>query len=92
MAAKAADAAVRADFTKDCGGWTLHAAVELLPGGITVLCGDSGSGKTTIADALAGIGAPDSGRIAIGGLLADDAAAGVHLPSIRRTVCYRTYR
>lgn len=88
MAAKAADAAVRADFTKDCGGWTLHATFELLPGGITVLRGDSGSGKTTIADALAGIRALDSGRIAIGGLIADDAPAGVHLPPQRRGIGY----
>ena len=37
-----------------------------LPPGITILFGPSGAGKTTLLDCLAGLSAPDSGRIAIG--------------------------
>ena len=36
------------------------------PSGVTVLFGRSGSGKTTVVNAVAGLLRPDAGRVAIG--------------------------
>jgi molybdate transport system ATP-binding protein len=59
-----------------------------VPPGLTVLFGASGSGKTTIINAVAGLLTPDEGRIAIGGHLFLDTAAGVRLPAHRRRIGY----
>lgn len=56
--------------------------------GITVLFGASGAGKTSILRAIAGIIAPDQGRIALGDTVYFDAAAGLCLPMQRRKVGY----
>lgn len=45
-----------------------HADVDVAPGRITGLIGPNGSGKTTLLLMLAGLLAPDSGRITIDGL------------------------
>jgi molybdate transport system ATP-binding protein len=47
--------------------------------GITVLFGPSGSGKTTTLHAIAGMLAPDQGRIALDGRVFFDSAAGQNL-------------
>ena len=44
------------------------ASLEIAAGGITVLQGPSGAGKTTLIDLLLGLYRPDSGRIDIDGL------------------------
>lgn len=49
------------------------------PPGITILFGASGSGKTTVLEALAGIRRPRAGRIALGPATWFDATARVHL-------------
>ncbi len=55
------------------------------PGGVTALFGRSGSGKTTIVNALAGLLRPDAGRIAIGDTVLFDSEAGVNMrPHLRR--------
>ena len=69
------------------GGFTLDAAFEA-PRGITVLFGRSGSGKTTIVNAVAGLLRPDHGRIAVDGRVLLDTARGVFLPPSRRRVGY----
>ncbi|WP_181784809.1 ATP-binding cassette domain-containing protein, partial [Pseudonocardia pini] len=40
--------------------------LRLAPGSVTVLMGPSGAGKTTLVNHLAGLGAPDAGRVRIG--------------------------
>jgi len=58
---------LRADFTKKFpGGTVIHAALEILRPGVTVLFGPSGSGKTTALRCLAGLDQPDSGEISFG--------------------------
>jgi molybdate transport system ATP-binding protein len=57
-------------------------------GGITVLFGSSGAGKTSILRAIAGIVTPDHGRITLGDTVYFDSAAGVNLPVQRRKVGY----
>jgi molybdate transport system ATP-binding protein len=68
-------------------GFTLDAAFRAPPG-ITVLFGRSGSGKTTIVNAVAGLLMPDAGRIAAGGWTLLDTEAGVRLRPHRRRLGY----
>ena len=68
-------------------GFALDAAFEA-PAGVTVLFGRSGSGKTTIVDAVAGLLHPDEGRITLHGRVLTDTAAGTHVPPHRRRVGY----
>lgn len=69
------------------GDFALDAAFEAPPG-ITVLFGRSGSGKTTLVNAVAGLLRPDQGRVAVGGHVLLDTAAGVFLPPHRRRLGY----
>ena len=62
-------------------------AVSLSVGAETVaLVGPSGAGKTTILRAVAGLRAPDRGRVALGRDVWFDAAAGVDRPPEHRSV------
>ncbi|MEM7669756.1 MAG: molybdenum ABC transporter ATP-binding protein [Pseudomonadota bacterium] len=64
-------------------GFSLDAAFDAPPG-ITVLFGRSGSGKTTIINAVAGLLRPDHGRIVIADQVLFDRDAGVELPPQQR--------
>lgn len=68
-------------------GFTLDAAFEA-PAGVTALFGRSGSGKTTVVNAVAGLLRPDSGRIVAEGAVLLDTAARVFVPPHRRRVGY----
>jgi molybdate transport system ATP-binding protein len=54
------------------------------PPGITVLFGRSGSGKTTIINAVAGLLKPDAGKIRVGEQVLLDTDARISLPPHRR--------
>ncbi|AJE47357.1 molybdate transport system ATP-binding protein [Celeribacter indicus] len=71
----------------DFPGFTLDARFEAPPG-LTVLFGRSGSGKTTIVNAVAGLLMPDRGRIAAGDWTLLDTAAGLRLKPHRRRLGY----
>ncbi|SPF78232.1 molybdenum ABC transporter ATP-binding protein [Pseudoprimorskyibacter insulae] len=58
------------------------------PAGITALFGHSGSGKTTIVNAVAGLLRPEAGRIVMDGQVLLDTAAGIDLPTARRRIGY----
>lgn len=58
------------------------------PAGLTVLFGESGAGKSSIINAVAGLLRPDTGRIALNGRLLLDTAAGHSLPVRRRRIGY----
>ncbi|MBE0553750.1 MAG: molybdenum ABC transporter ATP-binding protein [Rhodobacteraceae bacterium] len=58
------------------------------PEGVTVLFGHSGSGKTTVANAVAGLLRPDRGRIVLGGDVLLDTEQGTDLPVHRRRIGY----
>ncbi len=59
-----------------------------IPPGITILFGASGAGKTTLLDCLAGLLEPDAGQIALCGRLLFDHAAGISLPTRKRSLGY----
>src|SRR5271169_4804351 len=53
---------------------------------VTALFGPSGAGKTSIVNAIAGLLAPEQGRIAIGEALLFDSEKGIDIPVHRRRV------
>ncbi len=71
---------------KSLGAFSLDAAFEGAPAGVTALFGASGAGKSTVLAAIAGALRPDDGRIALGDQVLFDSAAGIDLPMERRAV------
>jgi molybdate transport system ATP-binding protein len=61
---------------------------ETCPPGITCIIGPSGSGKSTLLATLAGLAAPDRGRVAIGDDVWLDRARGIEVPVHRRRLSY----
>ena len=68
-------------------GFALDVAFEA-PSGVTALFGRSGSGKTTVINAVAGLLRPDRGQITADGTVLLDTTAGVNLAPHRRRVGY----
>ena len=68
-------------------GFTLDVDFNAPPG-VTVLFGRSGSGKTTVVNALAGLLTPDDGRIVADELTLLDTKAGVRLKPHQRRLGY----
>ncbi|MCL6518135.1 ATP-binding cassette domain-containing protein, partial [Alicyclobacillus sp.] len=56
--------------------------------GVTAVVGPSGSGKTTLLRAVAGLVAPDDGRIVLNGRVLYSSADRIHLPPEHRHVGY----
>ena len=56
--------------------------------GITALFGPSGAGKTSVLDMVAGLLRPEQGRIAVGGEVLFDSAAGIDLAPEKRRCGY----
>lgn len=74
-------------LTHRFGDFTLD--VQISAGaGVTALFGKSGSGKTSIINAVAGLLQPDQGRIVLGGRVLFDRAQGINLPPHKRGVGY----
>jgi molybdate transport system ATP-binding protein len=65
------------------GSFTLHAS-GFIDGGATGIVGASGSGKSTLLALLAGLLAPQSGRLRFGGDTLVDTSAGTFVPPWRR--------
>lgn len=57
-------------------------------GGVSVLFGRSGSGKTTSADLVAGLLRPSEGRVVINGEAVSDTGLALHVPAWRRRIGY----
>lgn len=68
-------------------GFTLDVAFTAPPG-VTALFGRSGSGKTTVVNAVAGLLRPGKGRIALGETVLLDTGRGIFLPPHRRRIGY----
>jgi len=78
---------VEIDLTGRRGDFALEARLDVPAKGVTVVFGRSGSGKTTLLRAVAGL-TQMAGRVAVGGVLWQDAGVGTFLPPERRRVGY----
>lgn len=76
------------DVEKTLGGFRIEARFEVDSGGITVLFGRSGCGKTSLVNMIAGLLRPDRGRIAVDGQCLFDDASRIDLAPERRRVGY----
>jgi molybdate transport system ATP-binding protein len=75
------------DIEKRLGDFTIAAKFETA-GGVTALFGSSGSGKTSIVNMIAGLIAPDRGRIALEDNVLFDGTARIDVPAHRRRIGY----
>ncbi len=75
------------DIEKQLGDFTLNAAFDA-EGGATALFGASGAGKTSIINMIAGLLAPDRGRIALDDEILFDRKAHINHPAWRRHIGY----
>ena len=76
---------LKARFRKTLGGFTLEAQLNL-ERGINVLRGESGAGKTTVANLLSGAMRPDDGEIELEGLTVYSRARRISLPPQSRGI------
>ena len=67
--------------------FSIEAAFEV-DAAITILFGPSGSGKTTLLNCIAGLTAPDTGRLALGPKLLFDSVGKVNVPARKRSIGY----
>jgi molybdate transport system ATP-binding protein len=70
----------------DRGAFALDVEVSVEPGETVAVLGPNGSGKTTLLHALAGLVPIDAGRITLDGIVLDDVATQVTIPTERRPV------
>jgi molybdate transport system ATP-binding protein len=73
------------DIEKALGAFSLTAKFDV-SGGATALFGPSGSGKTSVVHMIAGLLAPDRGRIALGDDMLFDSTARINVPAHRRRI------
>lgn len=75
------------DVTAARGGATVSARF-VVGGGLTMLVGPSGAGKTSVLDMIAGLLRPMRGHVRVDGRTLFDSAIGIDLPPERRRVGY----
>jgi molybdate transport system ATP-binding protein len=75
------------DVEKRFGDFVVRARFDT-EGGVTALFGPSGSGKTTIVNMIAGLVAPDRGRIVLDDAVLFDSARRIDVPAHRRRLGY----
>lgn len=70
------------------GAFTLDIAFTAEERGVTALFGRSGSGKTSVINAIAGLTRPDAGHIRIGDTVFFDSAKRIDVPVEKRRIGY----
>jgi molybdate transport system ATP-binding protein len=75
------------DIEKQLGEFTIALKFEAA-GGATALFGPSGAGKTSVVNMIAGLVAPDHGRIALDDQVLFDSAAKINIAAHRRRIGY----
>jgi molybdate transport system ATP-binding protein len=80
-------AMIEVDIEQRLGAFALRVAFDAAAP-VIGLFGRSGSGKTSVVNAIAGITRPDRGHVRINGTMLFDAAAGIDVPPERRGIGY----
>lgn len=75
------------NIEKQLGAFKIDASFTS-DGLVTGLFGNSGAGKTSIINMIAGLTTPDHGRISLDNDVLDDSASGLHVPPHRRRIGY----
>jgi len=75
------------DVEKRLGEFAIAARFETAAG-VTALFGPSGSGKTTLVNMIAGLVAPDCGRITLADEVLFDSKQRINMPAHRRRIGY----
>lgn len=78
---------LRVSLQHRLGDFALEAAFDA-PAGVTALFGRSGSGKTTVVNAVAGLLRPDHGRVEVAGDVLLDTDRRLSVPVHRRRIGY----
>ena len=68
------------------GGFELDVELTVEPGELVAVLGPNGSGKTSLLRGLAGLLPLDGGRVTLDGVVLDEPAAGIFVPSERRPI------
>jgi molybdate transport system ATP-binding protein len=79
---------ISARFDVDHAGFSMQLRLDLPGRGVTALFGHSGSGKTTILRAIAGLDRHPGAYLAVNGEVWQDDSAGLFLPTHRRALGY----
>jgi molybdate transport system ATP-binding protein len=79
---------LRVSAVKQREGFVLRAHFEAPTPAVVALFGRSGCGKTTLVNLIAGLLAPDEGRIQLDETVLTDTRAGVAVPAERRRIGY----
>ncbi len=79
---------LKVSLRKRRGSFQLSVDFEAATPGVTALFGRSGCGKSTTTHLLAGLLAPDSGRVEIDGTVLLDSTAGIDVPAQDRRIGY----
>ncbi|MBS9532704.1 ATP-binding cassette domain-containing protein [Mycobacterium sp. M1] len=67
-------------------GRGLDVRFDVAPGEVLAILGPNGAGKSTLLHVLAGLLAPDEGRVAVGARVLTDTATGVHVGTEDRRI------
>ncbi len=78
---------ISVDIKKRLGDFQLEAQFDA-PMGVTAIFGQSGSGKTTVVNAVAGLLRPDAGRISVANNSLFDSSAAKDVPVQQRRIGY----
>jgi molybdate transport system ATP-binding protein len=78
---------LRVDISKQLGEFSIEASFAS-EGRVTGLFGNSGAGKTSLINMIAGLLRPDRGIISIDGETLDDTGTSTHIPVYRRRIGY----
>ena len=79
---------IELDVERRLGAFTVKARLEADSSGVIALFGQSGAGKTSLVNMLAGLMRPDRGRIAIDGVVLFDSDRGIDVAPERRRLGY----
>jgi molybdate transport system ATP-binding protein len=79
---------IRIDVARRLGDFSLEVEFTAESRGVTALFGQSGAGKTSVVNMMAGLLRPDRGRIAVDDLVLFDSERRIDLPPEKRRVGY----